>query len=66
MKPQLLKNRIKEKGWNVETLAKKIGISRSNLYRKLNFDVSTTIGEALKIKDALNLTDEEARSIFFD
>lgn len=62
----MLKKKIKERGMNVEQLAVKIGIDRSTLYRKLNLDVSTTVSEAIKIKDSLGLTNEEARSIFFD
>lgn len=62
----MLKKKIDERGINVETLAKKIGINRSTMYRKLNSDISTTVAEAIKIKNALGLTNEEARSIFFD
>lgn len=61
----MLKKKIDERGINVETLAKKIGINRSTMYRKLNSDINTTVAEAIKIKDALGLTNEEARSIFF-
>lgn len=61
----MLKKKIGERGINVETLAEKIGIDRSTMYRKLNADISTTVAEAVKIKDVLGLTNEEARSIFF-
>ena len=54
-----------EKGWNVEALAAEIGIDRTSLYRKLNDGEKFTVGEAQKIKSALNLTNEEASSIFF-
>lgn len=60
-----LKTKMAEKGVNVETLAERIGIDRSTLYRKLNAEVRTTVGEAVKIKNELGMTDEEARSIFF-
>lgn len=59
-----LKGKIVEKGWNVETLAEHIGIDRSSMYRKLNNFEKITIGEARKITSALNLTNEEASSIF--
>lgn len=60
-----LKAKIVEKGMNVETLAEMIGVDRSSLYRKLNNFEKITIGEANKIKSALELTDEEANNIFF-
>lgn len=60
-----LKGKIVEKGLNVEAVAAEIGIDRSTLYRKLNAGEKITIGEALRIKASLNLTDEEASDIFF-
>lgn len=60
-----LKGKIVEKGMNVETVAKRIGIERSSLYRKLNNFEKITIGEARKLKDVLELSDEEASAIFF-
>ena len=60
-----LKAKIVEKRMNVETLAELIGVDRSSLYRKLNNFEKITIGEANKIKSALELTDEEANNIFF-
>lgn len=65
MKLNLLKGKIVEKGMNVEALAEKIGIDRSSMYRKLNNFEKITIGEAQKIKDVLNLSDEDAKTIFF-
>lgn len=65
MNNAMLKEKIKERGINVETLAEKIGIDRSTMYRKINSDINTTVAEAIKIKDALGLTNEEARLIFF-
>lgn len=59
-----LKAKLVELGMNVETLATAIGVERSSLYRKLNKSEKITIGEALKMKDALNLTDDEAYEIF--
>lgn len=60
-----LKSKMVEKGLNVETLACRIGIDKSTLYRKLNEGEKITIGEALKIKAELNLTDNDAKDIFF-
>ena len=64
MKLNKLKAKIVENGMNVEILADKIGIERSTLYRKLNNFEKITIGEAIKIKAALDLTDAEANDIF--
>ena len=65
MNVKMLKEKMSERGMNVETLAAEIGIDRSTLYRKLNIDISTTVAEAVKIKEALGLSSDEARSIFF-
>ena len=59
-----LKGKIVEKGLSVELLAASIGVDRSSLYRKLNNGDKITIGEAVKIKDALGLSAEEATDIF--
>ena len=64
MKLNKLKAKIIEKGLNVEGLADKIGMERSTLYRKLNNFEKITIGEAVKMKDALEMTDAEANDIF--
>lgn len=66
MKLNKLKAKIVERGMNVETLAEKIGVDRSSLYRKLNNFEKITIGEANRIKAVLELTNEEASSIFLD
>lgn len=59
-----LKGKIVEKGLSVELLAASIGVDRSSLYRKLNNGDKITIGEAVKIKDALGLSAEDAVDIF--
>lgn len=60
-----LKSKLLEKGMNVEDLAKKIGKDRSTLYRKLANPKVMTIKDAQEIKIALDLTNNEARDIFF-
>lgn len=60
-----LKGKIVEKGMNVETVAERIGVDRSSLYRKLNNFEKITIGEANKLKEVLALSDEDANTIFF-
>ena len=59
-----LKGKIVEKGWNVEKLAENIGVDRASMYRKLGNFEKITIGEANRISEALDLTNEEASSIF--
>lgn len=64
MKVNMLRGKIVEKGTNVEALAAVIGIDRATLYRKLNDGDKITVGEAVKIKEALGLTNAEATEIF--
>jgi transposase-like protein len=60
-----LKAKIVEKGMNIEKVAKRLGINQSSLYRKLNnADEKITIGEAVKMKQILDIRDEEAIDIF--
>lgn len=60
----LLKGKIVANGLNVEQLATAINVDRSSLYRKFNNAEKITIGEALRIKEALNMSDTEAIQIF--
>jgi DNA-binding Xre family transcriptional regulator len=59
-----LRGRIVEKGMNVGTLAAKLGVDRSTLYRKIQ-DGKFTIGEAQRICQTLDLSVEDAMAIFF-
>lgn len=62
----MLKFKIIEKGWNVEKIAKKIGIDRSTFYRKMNDTGSEfTIREADYIARLLDLNYDEVNEIFF-
>lgn len=62
-----LKNKVKEKGMNIEGLAKAMEIDKSTLYRKLQRK-----GEDISIKEAglivkkLELSKSEAVAIFFN
>ncbi|WP_303015400.1 helix-turn-helix domain-containing protein [Holdemania massiliensis] len=62
-----LKGRIVEKGMNIDSLAREMGVNKSTLYRKIASD-----GDCLTLKDAdsivkiLDLTKDEALAIFFD
>ena len=59
-----LRAKIIEQEMNVEEMAKIIGVSPTTLYRRLRAPLKMTIGDAIKIKDVLGLTDEEALDIF--
>lgn len=59
-----LKGLIVEKGLSVEKLADMLSMNRATLYRKLNNCDKVTIGDALKMKEALNMSDDEAYRIF--
>ena len=61
-----LKSVLVERGSNVESLAKSMGLSRSSLYRKFNGSEKITVEHIQKIKQELNLTDADIMSIFFD
>lgn len=61
-----LKAKIVEKGFTVVSLANAIGIDKTTLYRRFSDNgKSFTIGEIEQIVLALELTEQEAREIFF-
>ncbi|WP_010530502.1 helix-turn-helix domain-containing protein [Lentibacillus jeotgali] len=60
-----LKGKIVENGMNVGDLAKQMKIDRATFYRRMNDNGDTfTIKEVQQICKLLNLTNEEAISIF--
>lgn len=60
------KGKVIERGLTMTELARKMGIDRSTLYRKIENDGSTlTIKEVNSICRILDLTKEEATAIFF-
>ncbi len=62
-----LKGKIVERGINIPTVAKEIGIDRATLYRKLKNNGETlTVSEVNKITEVLDLSAEEATAIFFE
>lgn len=65
MRSNKLKGKIVEKGLNVEQVAEMIGVDKATFYRKLNDFNKFTIGDAINIKVALGLTDQEAYAIFW-
>ena len=60
-----LRGKIVENGMNVEGLARAIGIDKASMYRKLNNAEKITIGDAMKIKNALSMDGKTAYEIFF-
>lgn len=61
-----LRGKIVENGFSVEELSKQIGINPSTFYRKMDKDSMSqfTIGECHKMCSILNLSSEDAISIF--
>lgn len=60
-----LYNKIYENGLSIDAVSKKSGVDISLLGEILFEYGSITIGDALKLKEALSLTNTEAIDIFF-
>lgn len=61
-----LKGKIRERQSTQELLANEMGINKSTLYRKFKSGGNTfEIWEVHKIVEALNLSDQEVKEIFF-
>ena len=61
----VLRGKLVERRINSEEMAKKIGVDTSTFYRKMKSDGMTfTVGQMHKIAEVLNLTHDEAASIF--
>lgn len=62
-----LRGKIVECDMNVEEVAKKVGINKTTLYRKLNSGGDNfTLSEVKKIGEVLSLTYNELEIIFFE
>lgn len=62
---EILRSKMAENQVNVEEMAKALGIDDSTFYRKLKTDgVSFTVGQMHKIAEVLQLSHDEAASIF--
>ncbi|MDE8071178.1 helix-turn-helix transcriptional regulator [Erysipelothrix rhusiopathiae] len=67
MNSRLLRARMLENKISIDQLASLLSIHPATLYRKLSNDNGTfTIKEAYKIVELLNLSSNDALSIFFD
>ena len=62
---KLLKGMIENKGTSVDEVAKRMGIDKSTLYRRISDGSTFTIGEVGKITEILQMSHAEAISIFF-
>lgn len=63
-----LKGKMRERNVTQEEMAKKLGIALSTMNRKLQDDAvggGFTVGEAHKMYEVLELSNDEAVSIFF-
>ena len=66
MNRNILEGRIKEKGYNIEKIANKIGVNTATFYRKLSGESDFFRLEILKISEILELSFEDVNSIFFE
>lgn len=65
MKENLLRAKIVEKGFNIDSFCKVAGFVRSTFDRKLTGQTEFDRSEIEKIIDVLELSDDEIRNIFF-
>lgn len=56
--------RILESGMTIDEVAGLIGMSGLSLYCKMKCPVTMTVGDAIKLKNALNMNNQEAIDIF--
>ena len=59
-----LKSKLIEKGRTISTIADLMNIHESSLYRKINGGEDITVYEAIRLKEILGLTNNEASDIF--
>lgn len=62
---RLLRDKIEEKRTSISEVAARMGVDKATLYRRIANSESFTIGEVGKITEILNLSHDEAVSIFF-
>lgn len=61
----LLRRKIDDRRTTVSEVAAKMGVDKATLYRRIANSETFTIGEVGKITEILNLSHDEAVSIFF-
>ena len=63
---KLLRSKIEDRRTTVSEIAAKMGVDKATLYRRIANSETFTIGEVGKITNILNLSHDEAVSIFFN
>ena len=66
VKVNKLKARIVELELTVDSVAERMGVDKSTLYRRFQAPDSLTVGEVGKLAEILELDAPEAMSIFFN
>lgn len=56
--------KIIESGMTIDEVAASIGISGLSLYFKMKRPMAMTVGDAIRLKNTLNMSNQEARDIF--
>lgn len=56
--------KILESGMTIDEVAKTIGVSGLSLYFKMKRPMAMTVGDAIKLKEVLDMTNTEAMDIF--
>lgn len=62
---ELLREKIKQSGYKIQFIAKKLGISYQGLLNKINNRSEFRAKEIQVLHDLLNLTEDERVAIFF-
>lgn len=61
----LLRQKIDESGYKLQFLAEKCGLTYYGLMKKVNNETEFKASEIMRLKELLNLTDEDVTDIFF-
>lgn len=61
----MLSNKVKESGLKLTFIAKKLGITREGLYRKMRNETEFKASEIICLQTILRLTNKERDEIFF-
>ena len=56
--------KIIDSGMTIDEVATQIGISGLSLYFKMKRPIAMTVGDAIKLKEILKMTNKEAMEIF--
>lgn len=59
-----LNAKIIESGMTIDEVATSIGISGLSLYFKMKRPMAMTVGDAIRLKNTLNMSNQEAKDIF--